>query len=214
MNVNPASGETGECSAAPRFAWKRPFDAVLLLAAGVPFAPLWLALVVAVAIAIRLEDGGRIFYRQERVGLGGRNFQILKFRTMAEDSDRITRVGAVLRRLHIDELPQVLNIARGEMSLVGPRPEQPDIVERIERGLPSFADRLQVPPGIAGLAQLRGKYHTSAKNKLRYDRLYMANMSPLLDVKLIAMCVAKTLRTDDQPASARRSRQMRSSSAA
>lgn len=197
MNANPANGETGECGAAPRFGYKRTFDATLLITAGVLLAPLWIALVVVVAVAIRLEDGGRILYRQERVGLGGRNFRMLKFRTMAEGSERITRVGAFLRRLHIDEFPQVVNIARGEMSLVGPRPEQPDIVARIERRLPSFVDRLQTPPGVAGLAQLRGKYHTPAKNKLRYDRLYIAKMSPLLDVKLIALCVVKTLWAGD-----------------
>ncbi len=174
-------------------AYKRRFDLALLAALFVPFAPLWAILVIVIAVAIRLEDGGGVFFVQWRVGFGGGHFNIIKFRTMTKGTGRETRVGAVLRRFRLDELPQIVNIARGEMSWVGPRPEQPGITARIERRTPSFRERLQVPPGLAGLAQLRGGYHTSARNKLRYDRLYMANMTPLLDLKLFALCVAKVV---------------------
>lgn len=109
------------------------------------------------------------------------------------DSERMMRTGKFLRRLHIDELPQVVNILRGDMSLVGPRPENPEITKKIQHRLPSFTDRLKVPPGIAGLAQLRGGHGIPARNKLRYDRLYMSAMSPLVDIKLIALCAAKSL---------------------
>lgn len=186
--------------------YKRPFDLTVLVLAGVLLAPLWVTLAVVVTVAIRVEDGGRAFYTQRRLGRDGQPFDMLKFRSMVEgaegctgpvwaspDDARATRVGAILRRLHIDELPQVVNIARGEMSWVGPRPERPEIAARIEAGLPSFADRLAVPPGIAGLAQLRPGCSTDPARKLRLDRLYIANMGPLVDLRLIALCIVKTL---------------------
>ncbi len=171
-------------------AYKRRFD-LALLGTVILFAPLWAMLVILIAAAIRLEDGGAVFYVQRRIGFRGRHFNIIKFRTRVEGTDRETRTGAVLRRFRLDEIPQIINIARGEMSWVGPRPEQPGITARIERRTPSFRERLQVPPGLAGLAQLRDGYHASARNKLRYDRLYMANMTFLFDLKLFTLCVAK-----------------------
>ena len=184
--------------------YKRPFDlAVLALALLIPL-PLWLALAAAIALAVRLEDGGPVLYRQTRLGRGGAPFELLKFRTMAVGAEddtgpvraapgdpRITRVGRVLRRLHLDELPQVVNIAKGEMSLVGPRPERPELAEHFEREAPGFAARLRVRPGVAGLAQAEGAYHWAPRRKLHYDNLYIATMSPWLDLALCLRCVAR-----------------------
>ena len=132
---------------------------------------------------------------------------MLKFRTMgvgAEDATgpvwtapgdpRITRTGRALRRFHLDELPQAVNILRGEMSIVGPRPERPELAARIERDLPGFAARLRVRPGVAGLAQANGAGWRDPALKLRYDNLYIAAMSPWLDLALCARCLARTLR--------------------
>ena len=187
--------------------YKRPFDLVALALAFVALGPLWLVLGIAIAAAIRLQDGGSVLYRQPRLGRGGRIFAMLKFRTMAEDAERCTgpvwaqpgdarstAVGRVLRRFHLDELPQVVNVLRGEMSLVGPRPERPELATRIERGCPGFARRLAVRPGIAGLAQARRCGNISPRNKLRYDLLYIGAMGPWLDIRLCAACVWRALR--------------------
>ena len=187
--------------------YKRPFDLGMLMVIGVAFAPAWVVLWVAIPAAIWLEDRSRAFHVQRRVGRGGRPFDIIKFRTMVEDAERdtgpiwarkadsrLTRVGRVLRRLHLDEIPQVINVAKGDMSLVGPRPERPELVARITDELPEFEERLAVRPGIAGLAQLQGAYHTSPRSKLRYDKLYIAEMGPWLDLKLLTLCAWKALR--------------------
>ena len=186
--------------------YKRPFDLALLTLAAVLLAPFWLLLWACVALAIRVEDGGPVYHVQCRVGRGGRLFDLFKFRTMRMDAERltgpvwaskqdsrVTRVGAVLRRYHLDELPQVFNVFRGEMSLVGPRPERPEIDEQIVRRLPEFAERLRVRPGIAGLAQARGGYHAEPRQKLRYDRLYIERMGAFLDVRLLVLCMVKAL---------------------
>ncbi|MXX73977.1 MAG: sugar transferase [Holophagales bacterium] len=196
-----------------RETWKRPFDLVLLLLALVLLAPLWLALGLAIVLAIRLDDGGPALFRQARLGRGGRVFEILKFRTMPVDAEerfgpqwaawndrRATRVGRVLRRFHLDELPQAVNVLKGEMSLVGPRPERPGRAERITRSVPGFAERLAVRPGIAGLAQARGGHDVGPRDKLRYDRLYIEAMSPWLDLKLSVTCLARALRASPSPA--------------
>ena len=145
-----------------------------------------------------------MLYRQARLGRGGAAFDILKFRTMAVDAEaetgpvwtergdpRITRAGRALRRFHLDELPQAVNVLRGEMSLVGPRPERPELAARIEREVPGFAARLRVRPGLAGLAQAEGAGWRDPARKLHYDNLYIAAMSPWLDVKLCARCLLK-----------------------
>ena len=187
--------------------YKRLFDLCtvsLLLAALLPF---WIVLCAAIALAIRLEGGGPVLYRQVRLGLGGRRFRILKFRTIPEggpDSDdgpicaarrdaHTTPVGRVLRRFHLDELPQVVNVLRGEMSLVGPRPERPVLAARIEREVPGFARRLRVRPGIMGLAQARCPYDSHPRRKLHYDELYIRRISPWLDIGLIGACIARVL---------------------
>ena len=201
--------------------YKRPFDLALVSLALVLAGPLWLALGVAIALAIRIEDGGPVLYRQPRLGGDGRLFRMLKFRTMVEDAEertgptwaawrdaRSTAIGRVLRRYHLDELPQLVNVLRGEMSLVGPRPERPALAARIGRTVPGFESRLRVRPGIAGLAQWRGGYPLHARHKLRYDSLYIARMSPWLDLRLCAACVCRALRPSAGRA-ARRGRTMR-----
>ena len=206
VSCEEITGQSHRARARRRVRYKRPFDLAVLALLCVVLWPLWLALAAVIAAAIRLQDGGPVLYRQRRLGQGGRTFLMLKFRTMAVDAERdtgpvwasrrdrrATPVGRVLRRFHLDELPQALNVARGEMSLVGPRPERPRIAARIERKRPGFAERLAVPPGIAGLAQARGRFPARPGEKLRYDRLYMNAMGPWLDLKLLAACVWRTL---------------------
>ena len=191
----------------PREHYKRPFDLALLVVIVLALAPLWLLLWIVIPVAIWLEDRGRVLHVQQRLGREGRPFDIIKFRTMVEDAERLTgpvlaqrsdprstRVGRVLRRLHVDELPQLVNVAKGDMSFVGPRPERPELTAKIKSEVPRFTERLRVRPGIAGLAQLRGAYHTSPRSKLRYDRLYIARMGPLLDLKLLTLCLWKAAR--------------------
>ena len=200
-------GRVGAQARLRRERYKPLFDRGALALALVALGPLWLVLGISIAVAIRLEDGGSVLYRQARLGRGGRIFAMLKFRTMAEDAERCTgpvwapprdarstAVGRVLRRFHLDELPQVVNVLRGEMSLVGPRPERPELAARIERGCPGFPRRLAVRPGIAGLAQACGRGGISPRNKLRYDLVYIGAMGPWLDIRLCAACIWRALR--------------------
>ena len=160
-------------------------------------------------VAIWLNDGRPIFFTQERVGLGDRDFRIIKFRSMQMPSsaDRtpttalshVTAVGRLLRPLHLDELPQVVNILRGEMSLVGPRAEWRPRHDLICKQLPEFAQRLRVRPGIAGLAQARGHYWSIPREKLRYDNLYIDSLGPWLDIKLIFLCFYAAIRRARSP---------------
>ena len=186
--------------------YKRLFDLAVLATTATLFAPLWIPLCLLFALAIRLEDGGPALLRQRRVGRYGRPFLMLKFGTMVPNAERltgpvlassrdprITRIGTPIRRLHLDEIPRAVNVLRGEMSLVGPRPERPTLMARISRSLPPFPSRLDTRPGIAGLAESRSHYHASPRDKLRDDRLYIANMGPWLDIKLLAACVLKAL---------------------
>lgn len=162
-------------------------------------------LMIAAAIAIRLESAGPALYRQERVGLYGERFRIIKFRSMRIDAERngpvwagvadprVTRVGRIIRRLRIDELPQFINIIRGEMSLIGPRPERPVFVEQLEGLIPFYAQRHLVRPGLTGWAQVRYPYGASledAREKHQYDLYYIKNQSPMLD----AIILLETLR--------------------
>lgn len=164
-----------------------------------------LALVVPVVWAfVMLDDGGPLFYRQERVGRRGQPFLIWKFRTMrvdaeadgavwaASDDARITRVGRVLRRSRLDELPQFLNVARGEMSLIGPRPERPVFVRTLGRAIPFYDRRHLMKPGITGWATVRFGYGDSVTDKWRsheYDLYYLKHRSPLLDLEILARTV-------------------------
>ena len=175
---------------------KRTMDLVLCGIAMIPAAPIMLI----VAAAIKIEDGGPVFYKQKRLTRGGREFEILKFRSMivdaekyagavlaSEDDPRITKVGKVIRTTRLDELPQLLNILKGDMSIVGPRPERKCLADEIAKEIPEFDYRLKVRGGLTGYAQIYGKYNTSAYDKLRLDMMYIENYSPLLDIKLIIL---------------------------
>ncbi len=192
---------------AVRSASKRFFDVAsssLLLFLAFP-------LMLFTALMIKLESGlsGPIFYLQERVGEGGKSFKVIKFRSMRTDAerdgvarwatsndDRVTRVGRVIRKLRIDELPQVLNVLSGEMSFVGPRPERPSFVEQLEREIPYYGLRHAVKPGITGWAQLRYAYGASVKDaeeKLKYDLYYVKNQSFMFDLLVLLQTVEVVL---------------------
>ncbi len=180
---------------------KRTFDVVASVALGVLALPLMLA----AAVCIRCEDGGPVLYRQQRTGKGGATFYILKFRSMRADAERdgeprwasagdarVTRTGAWLRRLRIDELPQVFNVLVGDMSFVGPRPERPYFVARLAQEIPYYDARHSVKPGITGLAQVRHAYAASVADtvgKLEYDLYYVKNNSLFLDLLLLVETV-------------------------
>lgn len=155
-----------------------------------------------VAIAIRCYDGGPAFYKQVRLTKDGRHFEILKFRSMRVDAEkdgvarlategdtRITPIGRFIRKVRLDELPQLINILKGDMSIVGPRPERPEIAAQYEEDMPEFSLRLQVKAGLTGYAQVYGKYNTRPYDKLQMDLLYVANQSILLDLKIIFVTV-------------------------
>jgi sugar transferase (PEP-CTERM system associated) len=158
-------------------------------------------LMLIVALLIKLDSPGSIFYRQERVGKDGQPFKILKFRSMHADAEedrtprwaertdpRVTRIGRILRRSRIDELPQLLNVLKGEMSLVGPRPERPAFVSAFDRQIPFYAVRHSVRPGITGWAQINYEYAASledTKRKLEYDLFYVKNHSVFLDLAIL-----------------------------
>jgi exopolysaccharide biosynthesis polyprenyl glycosylphosphotransferase len=177
---------------------KRLFDLVL----GSVTALISLPIVALAAVAIKLNTPGPVFYRQRRVGEHGREFEMLKLRTMGLDSEpdgtpqwssaddeRVTRVGRVLRRLHIDELPQLWNVLRGEMTLVGPRPERPELVAQLERQFPNYERRHLVKPGVTGWAQIRCGYAGSEMGsgwKLCHDLYYLKHRSLLADLLLVA----------------------------
>ena len=160
-----------------------------------------------IGIAIALESRGSVLYSQERVGVNGGLFRMLKFRSMVAHAEResgpvwssktdprVTRVGAILRRTHLDELPQLINVLRGQMSIVGPRPERPAMVERLSKIVPGYHERWAVLPGITGLAQVRHGYDQSTKTvkqKLRYDRCYIRRRGSFaLDLRIMAATVA------------------------
>ncbi len=160
------------------------------------------------ALAIKLEDGGPVFFKQPRVTKDGKEFNVLKFRTMVVDADknkkilasegdkRITKVGNILRKLRIDELPQFINILKGEMSIVGPRPEQVEITEKYVEILPEFKYRLKVKAGLTGLAQILGKYNTTPKDKLILDLMYIEQYSIWLDLKLMLQTAKVLFKSD------------------
>ena len=159
------------------------------------------------AIAIKLDDGGNVFYKQKRLTKYGRIFEVYKFRTMKEENsihksvtendDRITRVGKVLRKFRIDELPQLLNILNGDMTVVGPRPEMLENVEKYTEELPEFSYRLRMKAGLTGLAQISGKYNTSPKDKLVMDLMYIENYSIWQDFKLIFQTITVFLKASE-----------------
>ena len=173
---------------------KRAFDICSSLAALIVLSPLF----AAVAIAIKADDGGPVFYRQERCTIDRKRFMIIKFRSMIVDAekdgkshpagehdDRITKVGHVIRATRIDELPQLINILKGDMSVVGPRPERVEHVMLYTDDIPEFSFRYKVRGGLTGYAQVYGKYNTTALDKLKMDLLYITNFSLRLDFQII-----------------------------
>lgn len=183
--------------------YKTWFDLSILIVAHVLFLPLWLLLWIVIPTVIWLGDRGPVFYKQERVGKGGKIISVLKFRTMVLDADqkgpawtivgdpRVTPFGRILRRTALDELPEVINIWKREMSFVGPRALDVEEQRCLEEQVPGFAKRLQVLPGLTGLAQIYDSTD-DAHAKLHYDSEYLEHMSPWLDVKLLLLSVRNT----------------------
>jgi lipopolysaccharide/colanic/teichoic acid biosynthesis glycosyltransferase len=166
---------------------KRVVDVAGAIILAVATLPFW----IIITVAIWLDDRGPILHRQMRLGRGGIPFAMWKFRSMRDE--RVTRAGSVLRRYRIDELPQLLNVIAGDMSLVGPRPERPEIAERILEEVPDFDLRCMLRPGIAGLAQILVEYDSRPAVKLRYDLTYMCSWSLWLDVRLLFRSIAAAL---------------------
>ncbi|MDI6794824.1 MAG: sugar transferase [bacterium] len=176
---------------------KRLIDMIGSLLGLIVLTPLF----ILIGIAIKIDSRGPVFFKQERVGKGGQIFTMYKFRSMRVDAEkttgpvwakkndpRVTKLGRFLRKTRLDELPQLLNILVGEMSLVGPRPERPVFVREFSSVISGYGRRLDVKPGLTGLAQVRYRYDQSVKdvkNKLRYDLIYIKNMCLLLDLRIM-----------------------------
>ena len=173
---------------------KRASDICMSLAGLILLSPI----LVATAAAVKLYDGGDILYSQVRLTQDGNRFRIYKFRTMrmdsekdggarlaAPDDERITPIGKVIRDRHIDELPQLFNILKGEMSMVGPRPERPEIMEMYIKDFPEFKQRLRVKAGLTGYAQIYGTYYSTPREKLRMDMKYIETASLAEDLNII-----------------------------
>jgi exopolysaccharide biosynthesis polyprenyl glycosylphosphotransferase len=197
-----------ECLLANRFAQlkrKRIFDVITALTLLTLLLPTWLV----VALAIKLTSRGGVFYLQERVGFRGKKFKVIKFRTMREGAEnetgavftekndpRVTPVGRILRRTHLDEMPQLLNILKGDMSMVGPRPEREEFIRQIEKDIPIYALRLFTKPGFAGWAQIQQGYTSTLeelKEKFCYDLYYLKHMSIALDLKIVILQIVRSL---------------------
>ncbi len=187
------------CGLSPQHRFlKRCFDLISSTLALILLSPVYMI----VAIAIKLEDNGSILFKQERLTEDGRVFTVYKFRSMKEDAEsdgiarlatqndhRITKTGALIRRLRLDELPQLINIIKGDMSIVGPRPERPEIASAYAQTMPEFCYRLKVKAGLTGYAQVLGRYNTIAYDKLKLDLMYIQDYSFLLDLKIIFMTI-------------------------
>lgn len=181
--------------------WERVAKRAIDIAFSLVILSLCLPFFLLIAAAIRLDSNGPILYTQRRVGRGGRIFKLVKFRSMRQDAEkktgpvwagredpRVTRVGRILRKLHLDEFPQFYNVLKGDMSLVGPRPERPAFVDEFRQKIPLYERRMNIKPGITGWAQVKHKYDeslTDVMDKLRYDLFYLENMSLALDLKII-----------------------------
>jgi exopolysaccharide biosynthesis polyprenyl glycosylphosphotransferase len=176
---------------------KRIFDLIVSFLILIVSSPV----IIVTSIAIKIDSKGPMFFKQERMGQDGKVFNILKFRSMIKDAEkytgpvwsqkddpRVTRVGRLVRKLRIDEIPQMYNVLKGQMSIVGPRPERPYFVEKLSQEIPYYKRRLKVRPGITGWAQVKHKYDESiedVKVKLRYDLFYIENMSLRMDFKIM-----------------------------
>jgi len=189
---------------------KRSTDILISLFILIGFLPLWLLF----ALLIKIDSKGPIFYVQDRVGKDGKIYRMIKFRSMVDGAEkmtgpvwasyndpRVTGFGRFMRRLRLDEIPQFVNILKGDMSLVGPRPERPHFVEKFSKEIPLYKRRLIIRPGITGWAQVKGRYDQSiehVKEKLEYDLFYLENMSLRMDLKIILITLYVMLRGDGQ----------------
>ncbi len=184
--------------------YKRPFDLSVLFLAHLILLPIWVLIWIMIPLMVWLEDRGPIFYRQKRFGKGGKEFTVLKFRTMVKDADkkgpfwtynndlRVTRVGKILRKTSLDELPSIFWILKGEMSFVGPRALAVEEQKFLEKTISGFEKRLSVRPGLTGLSQVYNR-DDEPRRKLRYDLKYIENMNLWLDLKLMFLSVWNTL---------------------
>ena len=180
--------------------FKRAFDIVTSLLGIIVASPF----MIVIAILVKLYDKGPVFYKQARLTKGGKVFYVMKFRSMRVDSekqgarlamkhdDRITPVGRVIRNLHLDELPQLFNILKGDMSMVGPRPERPQFVEKFREEIPRYMVKHQVRPGMTGWAQINGyRGDTSIKRRIEFDLYYIENWTVGLDIKILMLTIFK-----------------------
>lgn len=184
---------------------KRLLDIFLSLVLGILSSPFW----ILGALAVKLYDGGPVLFKQERATIHGRRFYVYKLRTMRQnvqnysatkDDDRITKPGKFLRRTRIDELPQLLNVLKGDMTFVGPRPEMIKNVKNYTKELPEFRYRLRMKAGLTGYAQIAGKYNTTPRDKLIMDMMYIEQFSILRDIQLILQTAVVLLRSDSTEA--------------
>ena len=177
---------------------KRIFDIVVSIVGVVALSPVMLL----IALAIKIDDGGKILYKQKRLTIDAKEFYVYKFRSMIADAEkdgvprlatdkdsRVTRVGKFLRKCRLDELPQLINILKGDMSIVGPRPERPELTEKYEREMPEFKFRLKVKAGLTGYAQVTGVYDTTPYDKLKMDLMYIEKYSFVMDLRIVLMTI-------------------------
>ncbi|HPN35244.1 MAG TPA: undecaprenyl-phosphate glucose phosphotransferase [bacterium] len=195
-------------------AWERRVKRMLDIVFAILFLLLLLPVMLITAMLIKLDSRGPVLFNQQRVGKNGKLFTIYKFRTMIKDAEkytgpvwaeksdpRITRMGRFMRKVRLDEFPQCINVLKGDMSLVGPRPERPYFVEKLKQEYPYYTRRLKVQPGITGWAQVKGEYDTSVENvreKLQYDLYYIENMSLRMDIRIMLYTVFVMLRFKGQ----------------
>lgn len=174
--------------------YKRTFDVIASLIGLIVGIPL----IFIFGILIKLEDNGPIIYKQERLGKDHKKFNVYKLRSMKTDAekiggaqwakkndDRVTKVGKFIRKTRIDEIPQLFNILKGDMSLIGPRPERPELTYKFNKEIPGFVNRLCIKPGLTGLAQVNGGYDISAEEKLKWDMIYIKKRSIFMDINIL-----------------------------
>ncbi|WRP08776.1 sugar transferase [Rossellomorea aquimaris] len=195
MNDDVFFIENNSLSSATYLMVRRLFDIVVAIVGLVVAFPL----LVIFSIAIKLDTKGTVFYRQVRVGVKGKYFELLKLRTMEMDAEkdgprwagtndpRVTRIGKYLRKTRFDELPQLINVLKGDMSMIGPRPERPIFTEIFNQKTPGFIKRLAIKPGLTGWAQVNGGYDITPEEKLAYDLEYIHKRSFFLDVKILLL---------------------------
>ena len=182
---------------------KRIFDVIISIIVIIITSPI----VILIAIAIKIDSKGPVIYKQKRITKDGKEFTMYKFRTMIDNAEketgpilakkkdeRITKVGKILRRTRLDELTQFFNVIKGDMSIVGPRPERKELIEKIIKELPEYRIREQVKAGITCIAHIEGDYYTEPKVRLEYDKMYMKDWSIKKDIKIIFKTILKVIK--------------------